>query len=310
MDRLAAMQVFNKVVEAGSFVRAAALLGISTTAASRLVADLESHLGARLLQRTTRRLSLTEAGRAYHERAMQILADIAEAEAALDDETAQPGGLLRVNAPVSFGVRHLATLLPRYQAAHPAVKLELTLSDRTVDLVEEGYDLALRISGQLAGNLITRRLAPIRIAACAAPAYLARHGAPQTPQELLQHNCLIYTYGAGGDEWRFTQGGTVHTIKVQGTLRANNGDLLVAAARAGAGLINEPTFLVGDDLQAGTLECVLPGFASPELALYAVYPSRRHLSAKVRSFIDFLRAEWGDTPPWDAWMHSVHTAPQ
>ncbi|WP_035058106.1 LysR family transcriptional regulator [Andreprevotia chitinilytica] len=303
MDRLSAMQVFVKVVEAGSFVRAAELLDISTTAASRLVADLENHLNARLLQRTTRRLSLTEAGRAYFERATQILADIDEAESALGSETAKPSGVLRVNAPVSFGVRHLSAVLPRYQAAYPDVRLDFTLSDRVVDLVEEGYDLALRITSQPAGNLVARRIAPIRIAVTAAPAYLATHGTPQMPQEIAGHNCLIYSYGANSDEWRFfDQSGNAQTVKVKGTLRANNGDLLVAAARAGEGLIREPTFLVGDDLKSGTLVHVLPEFTIPELALYAIYPSRRHLSAKVRSFIDFLLGEWGEMPPWDAWM--------
>ncbi|SMC29834.1 DNA-binding transcriptional regulator, LysR family [Andreprevotia lacus DSM 23236] len=304
MDRLAAMQVFAKVVEAGSFVRAAEQLDISTTAASRLVGELENHLNARLLQRTTRKLSLTEAGRAYYERASQILADLAETEAMLDSETAQPAGVLRLNAPVAFGVRHLATILPRYQAQYPQVKIELTLSDRTVDLVEEGYDLALRISSQLAGNLVARRLAPIRVVACGAPAYLATHGAPHIPADLSTHNCLIYTYGSIGDEWRFSRDGVAQSVKVAGSLRANNGDLLVAAACAGAGLIHEPTFLVGADLESGRLQQVLADYQSPELALHAVYPSRRHLSAKVRSFIDFLLLEWGDAPPWDAWLNT------
>jgi DNA-binding transcriptional LysR family regulator len=303
MDTLAAMRMFARVVEAGSFVRAAERQGVSTTAASRLIADLEAHLGARLLHRTTRRLHPTDAGRAYYERCAQILDEIDEAEADVRDETARPTGILRINAPFSFGIQHLGPLLPAYRAAYPEVDLDVSLSDRVVELVEEGFDLAIRISGQLPPTLVVRRLAPVHLVACAAPSYLARHGTPTTPTDLLQHNCLLYAYASDGADWRFDHidSGEPITVRVSGNLRANNGDLLHTAAVAGEGVIRQPTFLLGDDLRSGALVPLLPDYSLPSLAVYAVYPTRRHLSAKVRTFVDFLASRWGDVPPWDTW---------
>lgn len=312
MDTLAAMRMFTKVVEAGSFVRAAERLDVSTTAASRLVADLEAHLGARLLHRTTRRLHPTDAGRAYYDRCAQILDEIDEAEADVRDENARPTGVLRINTAVSFGILHLAPLLPAYRVAYPEVEIDVSLSDRVVELVEEGFDLAIRISSSLPPTLVVRRLAPVRLVVCAAPAYLKKYGTPQVPADLQGHNCLLYTYASDGGEWRFepgieagasaAAGGDVETVRVGGSLRANNGDLLRTAALAGEGIIRQPSFLVGDDLQSGALVPLLATYPLPSLGVYAVYPTRRHLSAKVRTFVDFLASHWGDAPPWDAWL--------
>ncbi|GGY28269.1 LysR family transcriptional regulator [Paludibacterium paludis] len=299
MDKLSAMEVFVRVVESGSFVRAAERLGMSTTAVSRQLADLEAQLGARLLQRTTRRLHLTDAGRGYHARCAQILADVEEADASVRTDTLRPRGVLRLSAPVSFGLKHLTALLPAYLAAYPEVTLDVDMSDRQVDLVEEGFDVALRIAMRLPPTLVARRIAAIHVVPCASPAYLAREGEPARPEDLARHRCLVYTHAAEPGIWTF---GDEARVSVDGPLKSNNGDLLRAAALAGEGIICEPSFLLGDDLAAGRLMPLLRGEPTPPLALYAVYPSRRHLSAKVRTFVDFLIGRIGDPPPWDAWM--------
>jgi DNA-binding transcriptional LysR family regulator len=302
MDKLAAMQVFVRVVEAGSFVKAAGQLGISTTAVSRLVADLETHLGTRLLQRTTRRLSLTVAGSAYFERCQQIIGAIDEAESLVGLEAQRPYGTLRVSAPVAFGALHLAPLLAAYGARYPEVRIDIALADRIVDLVDEGFDVAIRIAGRLADTLVARRLTTVRIAVCAAPEYLRRHGTPRAPADLARHNCLLYTLTERPGEWTFEGPHGSQTVKVAGSLRSNNGDLLHNAALAGEGIVVQPTFIVGDDLRQGRLVHVLPRHRQPDLAAYAVYPTRRHLPAKVRSFVDFLAGAISDQPSWDAWM--------
>ncbi|KPC55243.1 LysR family transcriptional regulator [Amantichitinum ursilacus] len=303
MDKLQAMAVFVRVVEAGSFVGAADKLGVSSSVVSRLVADLESRLEARLLQRTTRRLALTDAGRIYLARCQQILADIAEAESEIGSNDAEPTGTLRFTAPVSLGTRHLASLLPQFCARYPQVQLDISLADRSVDLVEEGLDLGLRIAAQMPGSYVARKITPIRVVVCAAPGYLMRFGTPTTPEALREHRALTYSYAAEGETWSFTDAQQRRSsVPVRSVMRANNGDVLVAAARAGEGVILQPTFLVGDDLRSGALVPLLQDYHLPALALQAIYPSRRHVSAKVRAFIAFLHSEWGDTPPWDAWL--------
>jgi DNA-binding transcriptional LysR family regulator len=303
------MRLFAKIVEAGSFVQAAQRLQISNAAATRQLADLEAHLGTRLLHRSTRRISLTESGRAYLDRCLQILADIGEAESRARDAAADPAGLLRINAPVSFSVLHLAPLLPRFLAAHPRLAVDVTLSDRVVDLVEEGYDLAVRIGRELKTTLVARALAPARMVTCAAPAYLARRGVPRVPADLRDHNCLTYTYWSTREEWRFRGGGREHVVPVSGNFHANNGDLLRLAARDGLGIAVQPSFIVGEDLRAGTLVQVLADFPPPPLTVYAVYASRRHLPAKVRALVDFLAGAFGPEPAWDAWMHPPSADP-
>jgi DNA-binding transcriptional LysR family regulator len=302
MDRFAAMQAFAAVVDAGSFVRAADRLGLSTTSVSRLVSELETHLGARLLNRSTRKLSLTDAGRLYYDHCTTLLADLAEAEAAVGAESQAASGVLRVSAPVSFGTQHLGPLLPEYRRQQPNVSLELALNDRVVDLVEEGHDVALRISAQLATSLIARPLVKIRNVTCASPGYLERHGIPRTPADLAHHQCLLYSYSPQPSQWTFNGPGGQQTVQVNGSLTANNGGILRVAALAGEGIVRQPSFIVGDDLRAGTLVPLLADFPLPSLTAYAVFPSRRHLAAKVRTFVDFLVDAWGEPPPWDAWM--------
>ena len=303
MDRFLAVTVFTKVVEAGSFSRAAERLGMSTTAASRHVAELEKHLGTRLLHRSTRRLSLTDTGRAFYERSVQILADLDEAEAVAGSATSRPSGVLKINLPVSFGIVHLAPILPDFTARYPEISLDVAISDRVVDLVEEGYDLAVRISRNLQTTLVARPIASTRLVVCAAPAYLERHGVPRVPEDLAAHNCLSYSYSATGNEWHFEGEDGIHVASVAGSMHANNGDMLRAAALAGMGIILQPTFLVGDDLKTGRLSLLLPEYRIPDVTIYAIYPSRRHLSAKVRAFVDFLVERFGGEPTWEAWQH-------
>ncbi len=306
MDRLTALEVFVKVVESQSFAAAARQLGLSPAMASKHIQALEERLGARLLNRTTRRLSLTEVGRGYYERSRQVLADLEDADRAAGDLQRAPRGRLKVNAPFSFGIRHVGPAVAAYLATYPEVSIDLDLNDRYVDILAEGVDLALRVGRLSDSSLIARRLAPIRLVAFASPAYLARHGTPRTPQELAAHNCLLYTYAATADEWRFIgPDGADAVVRVSGRLAANNGDVLLAAAVDGLGIALGPTFIAGEHVQAGKLVTLLPGYAPPEVALYAVYPPGRHLSAKLRSFVDFLAARFGEEPEWDRWCRKA-----
>lgn len=297
---LSAMAVFARVVETESFTRAAAELGLSKSAVSKQVSRLEDRLGVRLLNRTTRRLSLSEAGAAYYEGCQRTLAEAAAAEQAVTRLAAAPRGVLRVNAPMSFGVLHVGPALPAFLSACPELTLDLALNDRQVDLVEEGYDVAVRIGVLAESSLVVRRLAPSRLVLCAASGYLADHGRPAAPEELGGHDCLIYSYQAGGREWQFRGPDGLRRVKVSGRLRANNGDILMTAALNGRGIALLPSFIAGDALRAGRLERLLPAWRVAEEAnVYAVYPASRNLSPKVRAFVDFLAARFGGTPYWD-----------
>ena len=289
MDRFVAMQAFAKVVELGSFARAAERLDISASACSRHVADLEARLDARLLNRTTRSISLTEAGRAFNERCLQLLADLEEAEATAHAGSGRARGTLRVTCSVNFGLRYLASLVAPFQAKHPDVRLDVALSDRMVDIVEEGFDLAIRIGESGSTSVIARKLGETRMITCAAPDYLKRCGTPVTPGQLAAHNCLLYEYLTNRNEWRFVDpnGGELR-VRVGGSLQTNNGDMLASAAAEGLGICCEPDFIVAADLRAGRLVRVLADFEPPASVIHAVYPSRRHLSGKVRAFVDFL----------------------
>jgi DNA-binding transcriptional LysR family regulator len=289
VDRFLAMQVFTRVVEHGSFAKAAERLGISTSACSRHVADLEAHLDSRLLNRTTRRLSLTESGQAFFERCAQVLADLEEAEQAAAASAARPRGTLKLTCSISFGVRHVAPLVAAFAAHHPEMRFDVQLSDRFVDLVEEGFDLALRIGESPTQNLIARKLGETCLVPCAAPSYVRGHGAPESPADLAAHACLTYEYLPQRNTWRFRdQAGGEHSVRVAGPMHANNGEMLAAAAVEGIGIALEPDFIVGADLAAGRLVRILKDYAPTPTGIYAVYPSRRHLSAKVRAFVDFL----------------------
>ncbi len=300
MDRLRAFEVFVAVVARQGFARAAEALDTSPANVTRYVAELESHLGTRLLNRHSRKLSLTESGEALYERAQAILHDVAEAEALSSSATLEPQGRLRINVPVSFGLRQLASRWPVYARRYPKVELDVTLNDRVVDVVDEGYDLAIRISR--AGSLqhAARKLATSRNVVCAAPAYLRKHGRPKTPADLARHACITYAYSATGSEWPLVDdAGTVHAVRVNSVLQTNNGDTALQAAIAGLGIIWQPGFLVGPELRAGRLVSVLPGWRIPDIDVLAIYPSRRHITAKVRTMIDFLAHEFGGTPPWE-----------
>lgn len=300
MDRLRAFEVFVAVVARQGFARAAEALDTSPANVTRYIAELEAHLGTRLLNRHSRKLSLTDSGQALYERARSILDEVAEAEALSASHTLQPRGRLRVNAPVSFGILQLAPLWPKFLKKHPEVELEVSLIDRVVDLVEEGFDLGIRISRSGSTTHIARKLAVSRNIVCASPGYLRQHGRPKSPADLAGHACIGYTFSATGDDWHLFDGhGLEHVVKVPSVMRANNGDTARAAALAGVGVIWQPSFLVGDDLRAGRLVPLLPGYRMADIDILAVYPSRRHLSAKVRVMIDFLADAFEGTPPWD-----------
>jgi DNA-binding transcriptional LysR family regulator len=297
MDRFREMESFVAVVEAGSFVAAGESLRLSKAAVSRSVIELEKRLGARLLQRTTRRLSITEAGRAYYARCKQILAELDEADSAVGAVTGHPFGKLRINAPFSFGIQHLAPLWGPFMARYPDVELEIDLSDRLVDVINEGYDAVIRISRMNDSTLVNRKLASTRVIACATPQYLAQHGHPETLEDLAHHSIIGYSYATLGDTWRFDTDQGEREIVTRPRVRANNGDTCRAIVLAHQGIAMQPDFMVGSDLASGRLVDALPGFRGPDIGIYAIYPSRKHLSVKVRVLVDFLAAAFAE-PPW------------
>jgi DNA-binding transcriptional LysR family regulator len=299
VDQLQAMRAFVKVVELGSFARAADRLSVSTSAVSRQVSELEAHLDARLLNRTTRRLSLTEAGQSFHEQTVQLLADLDEAESSVRAATVVPRGTLRVTCGVTFGTRYLAPAIAEFAARHPDLVFDVELSDRFVDLVDEGFDLALRIGTAGQQGLVSRRLGWTELVCCAAPAYLAERPPPVTPADLEQHACLTYTQVPVPNAWTFeSANGERHTVRITPRHRANNGRMLVALALAGLGVTFEPDFIVATEIRAGRLQRLLPDYTPVRSPIAAVYPSRRHLSAKVRAFVDFLADRYARTPEW------------
>jgi DNA-binding transcriptional LysR family regulator len=300
MDRLRAFEVFVTVVSRGSFTRAADALNTSPANVTRYVNELEAHLGTRLLNRTSRTLSLTEGGETFYARCKSILDDVAETEGLVSSASVEPRGRLRINAPVSFGILHLAPLWPAFMRKYPDVELDVALIDRVVDIVDEGYDLAIRISRAGSTSHAARKLATSRNILCASPDYLARCGSPATPADLVEHRCIGYSYAATGDEWQLADSeGKSHAVKVNCHMHSNNGDTARAAALAGQGVIWQPTFLVGNDLRAGKLVQILPAYRLPDIDVLALYPSRRHLSAKIRAMVDFLADAFGGVPPWD-----------
>jgi len=298
MDRFHAIAAFVKVVESGSFARAAERLDVSVSSVSRHVSELEAHLDARLLNRTTRRLSLTEAGRVFHERCVQLLADLEEAEQSAGAGTMKPRGTLRLTASITFGVRHLAPAIALFVARYPEMHFDIELSDRTVDLVDEGFDVAVRIGDIGSQNLVGRKIGVTRLVCCAAPSYIARYGEPREPEALAAHTCLTYEYSSQKGVWPFRdREGRERNVQIEGPIHANNGHFLEALAVEGVGIAFEPDFIVGPDVRAGRLVPILRAFTPPPNAIHVVYPSRRHLSAKVRAFTDFLaerfaNAEW------------------
>lgn len=300
LERLTELATFAAVVEQGSFTAAARELSVSKPVVSKRVAKLEESLGLRLLNRTTRRLSMTEAGEALYERCRHLLGEVEAAERALRPLASAPRGRLRLNAPVSFGVLHLAPCLPDFLRRYPQIEVEMTLTDQRINLVEEGVDLAVRITNLEDSSLHARRLAPSERIVCASPDYLARRGRPERPEDLRDHACLTYAYQRSGRRWAFRDGeGRRHRVTVSGPLQANNGDALKAACEAGLGIALLPSFIAGDALRAGRLVCVLSDWLDDEAtSVHAVYPATRNLSPKVRVFIDFLAERFGPEPYW------------
>lgn len=299
MDTIDGMRTYVAVVSEGSFSRAAERLDMSPQLVSKYVAQLEARLGARLLNRSTRRLSITEPGQAYYERCQDILAEIDEMENAVGDATAVARGTLRINAPMTFGTMHLSRAIAGYQHAQPDVGVDLTLDDRIVDIVSEGYDIAIRIGRLQESSLVARKLAPVRLVVCASPAYLEQRGVPDTPEDLKDHESLLYTLSSDPDRWRFREGDELHDVQVSGSFRVNNGDAIRLAALAGRGLALQPTFIVGEDIRAGRLQIVLEDYEVDPMGVYAVYAHRKYLSGKVRTFVDYLDDCFGSPPYWE-----------
>ena len=308
LDRITDLIAFVRVADARSFTIAAELLGLSRSAVGKCVTRLEDRLGVRLLHRTTRRVSPTDEGEAFYDRCVRILADLDEAELAMASRSEQPRGRLRLDLPVSFGRLHVLPVLHRFMEAWPEVVVTVTFTDRYVDLIDEGVDLAIRIGGDDDSRLVARTLAPHRLVTCATPGYLATHGVPQTPADLAGHSCLAFTHAGRPTDWRFktpTQGAAEdppagrYTMSVHGRLCASNAEALRDAALSGYGLAQLATFLIGDDLRLGRLVPVLDGYGVDGAPIRGVYPSGRHLSPKVRRFVDLLVEAWPPEPPWD-----------
>ncbi len=302
MDKLTSMKVFATVAKSGSFAAAAKDLGISRAMATKHVMHLENTLGVRLLNRTTRRISLTEAGASYLERCLQILEDIEETELAVTQLHTEPQGLLRMSTPPFFGTFHLAPTIAAYLAQHPKVRVDLMVRGGTVDVVSEGLDLAICLGELPDSSLIARKLASSPRIVCGASSYFEKHGIPKTPQDLKHHNCLINWGFEPHDHWKFNSpDGEPIVVKVSGTMQANTADPLRLASIHGLGLVVLPTYIVGQDLRKERLQAVLEDYALPSMDIYAVYPHRRHLSAKVRTFLDFLAERLHPIPYWEDW---------
>lgn len=294
MDKLFAMDTFRSVVEAGSFTKAAQKMGLSTTSTSRLIADLEKQLGASLLHRSTRRITLTETGHAYFDRCCQHLDDIALTEFSLRQQNACLSGSLRISIPAGFGHSFLAPRLIGFITAYPELKLDIQFSDRVVDLADGGIDLAVRICAQVSETLVALPLAKVRLNLCASPAYLAKHGTPATPEELKVHRCFYYLNHKEGQVWTLKKDGREYRIPISGTLRSNSGLMLRTAALAGCGIIREPYFSIGDDLRSGALQAVLNEYELEARRVYAVYPQAGRYSPRLRALVDYLKHIFDD----------------
>jgi DNA-binding transcriptional LysR family regulator len=297
LDQLTSMAVFARVVEARSFSGAARVLGVSKSAVSKRVARLEDSLGAPLLLRSTRRLALTEVGAAFYQHCARIVSEAEEARSQITDSGTSPRGLLRINAPVTFSEMYLAPVMPRFLARHRELQVELTTDDRFINVVDEGYDVVVRVGHLEDSSLIARRLATDRRIVCASPAYLSTAGVPRHPRDLLQHNCLRYAYMTVRDEWQFHSPEGKLSVSVRGNFQANNGALLKQAAIDAIGIGMIPRFMIADALNDGRLVSVLDEFAPPEHGIYAVHAQRRHMPPKVRAFVDFLVDALSDFDP-------------
>lgn len=311
MDRFELLRNFVQVVQAGGISAAADRAEIAKSAVSRRLAELESHLGVQLLRRTTRKRNLTDTGRAFYERALRILADLDEAEQAVSAAHGALRGRLRVAAPMSFGLLHLGPAIIEFARQHPELEFDLDFNDRQIDLLQEGIDVGIRIAELPDSTLIGRRLAPVRAVVCASPDYLARNGIPQTPADLAQHRCLLYSNVDDPGRWVYRGAdGREQSVTVAAAMRCNNGDQLCAAARAGLGVVHSPSFIVYRALARGDLVPVLDSYDWRGTTAYVIYPQTRHLSRRVRSFVDFLLERFAGEPYWDRGPDAPGSAPQ
>lgn len=299
MLNLVGMGIFARVAEAKGFSAAARRLGLSKSLVSKEVAKLEKSLGARLLNRTTRQLSLTEVGAAFYDHCARVVQEAEEAALLVDRLHAKPRGVLKCTAPVAFATLHIAAALPEFLARYPEVHVDLTVGDRFFELADEGYDVAIRIARELPPNMVARQITPINRVVCATPKYFEEHGVPVSPHDLTQHNCLVYTHANPDSLWRFRSPEGDIAVPVRGNLRLNDDEVIWQAVLGGAGISMLPTFTVGKDLQSGRLQAVLAEYVPSERNLYALYLPNRHLTAKVRVFIDFLLARFESPPYWD-----------
>jgi DNA-binding transcriptional LysR family regulator len=299
MMNLVGMGIFARVAEAKGFSAAARKLGISKSVVSKEVAKLEKSLGARLLNRTTRQLSLTEVGAAFYDHCARIVQEAEEAALLVDRLHAKPRGVLKCTAPVAFATLHIGAALPEFLAQYPEVQVDMTVGDRFFDLADEGFDLAIRIARELPPNIVARKLAPINRVVCATPEYFEKHGVPAVPQDLAGHNCLVYTHANPDSLWRFKSPEGDIAVPVRGNLKLNDDEVIWRAVLGGLGISLLPTFTVGKDLQSGRLHAVLTEYTPSERNLYALYLPNRHLSAKVRVFIDFLLERYEAPAYWD-----------
>lgn len=300
MDRLTSMAVFVAAAEDGSLSSAARRFGLSASMAGKHVSAIEADLNARLMQRSTRKLHLTDVGQAYYARCKRILEEYEDANREAGDAQRSVHGVLRVAAPITFGAMHLGDVVAGYLEQHPLVGVEIMLNDRYVDLLAEGVDVAIRIGRLLDSDLVARRLAPCRMVVCAAPAFLKHHNVPRTIEDLRRAPRLAFSEAISSGDWTLTDpAGQAHVIDGPIRMAANNTQMLLAAAKAGAGVTYGPSFIFGEAIAAGDLVALLPDHQATELTIHAVYPTKRHVSLKLRSFVEHLIASFGGTPPWD-----------
>ena len=299
MDKFESMRAFTQVVASGGFAAAAREMGLSRSAVNKLVINLENELGVQLLHRSTRHVAPTETGIAFYERCLTILSDLEEAERAITQLHGEPKGILRVNAPMSFGTMHLAPAIADFLVQHPDLQVQLTLNDRLIDPIEEGFDVTVRIAAPPdAASLIVHPLVPVKRYLCAAPRYLEIHGVPTHPTDLKHHSCLHYGHIANHNHWKLTGVDGEHTISIHGVLCSNNGEVLRDAAIRGLGIALLPSFIIDLSIQQGVLQIVLPNYQPSELSIYLLYPINRHLSTKIRLLVEFLQHRFTQHQPW------------
>jgi DNA-binding transcriptional LysR family regulator len=304
MSHFEEIKAFTQIVEAGSITAAAERLSLAKSAVSRRLSELEERLGVELFHRTTRKMILTDSVQGFYERSSRILADLEEAENAVSQAHQELSGELRVAAPLSFGVMHLGPAITEFQKLHPAIRFDIDFNDRQIDLIQEGFDVGIRIAELEDSSLIARKLASNSIVVCASPDYLDKYGTPTTPEELIDHHCLTYSYLPNPNQWNFIDMlGQVQTIRVKSSMQSNSGNYLRDAAIAGLGVLRQPTFIAYDQIKKKELVPILQDYEIPSVNAYAIYPPTRHLSQRVRTFIDFLVDRYAGEPYWETCLH-------